>query len=209
MGAALIPIIAGALGTAGQLFSDQGNRAEAERNREFQERLSNTSAQRSVADYKAAGLNPALAYDRGASSPGGAQATIGNPVGAGVSSAMNAKLQLEQIRAAKAAADSAEIEAAYKEPAVRAGISATQQSAEASSANAALAQQNRLLAIQDFNQRALTMPTTRRLMETEATMKALGIPGMENEARKQQLLKGVNNAQQFGELLKLLLGGKF
>ena len=53
------------------------NGAEALANRDFQERMSNTSYQRAVEDMKKAGLNPILAYaNGGASTPGGSGATI-------------------------------------------------------------------------------------------------------------------------------------
>ena len=87
--AALIPAAVAAAATYfGQQETNRTNKEIADNQMAFQRDMSGSSYQRAVADMRAAGLNPMLAYSQGgASTPTGATAQMQNSLGAAATSA--------------------------------------------------------------------------------------------------------------------------
>ncbi len=111
--AALPPIISGIGSFIGAERANKQRREESQRNRVFQERMRNTQWQASIADMRAAGINPAVAYSKGPNAaPGGSMAQQMDSISPAISSAMqmrrmSADLGLLKQQTAKARGEAA------------------------------------------------------------------------------------------------------
>lgn len=111
-------LISPVLGFLGGERTNSANQAVAQQQMDFQERMSNTSYQRAVADMQQAGLSPMLAYSKGgASTPSGAMYSAVDSVSSGLEGYHKSKerdIMSEQMRLIEKQAEVAHVERLLK-----------------------------------------------------------------------------------------------
>lgn len=213
----MLPVVAGEV--AGSVATGIFSAREAQKNREFQERMSSTAHQRGVADLKKAGLNPLLVMGGGsASTPPGALAQmpdLGGSVGRGISSALATRKIQSEINLLDA--QTAAANAAGQESNVRAGdILATKAgrvslvTADAAIANRNFEQMKEMfpIALENAKAEVESKLSSAQSMRVRTMLDRLGTPGAVNEADFQRAIGQLGPwGRVVGSMFKLGIAG--
>lgn len=146
---------------------NQFNHDEAQLQRDFEQQMSSTAHQREVADLQAAGLNPVLSANAGASTPTGSAASSSNFAGADTSM-MNALTQLVGYAlSANAQMTAAGISAAAQRDVASANLYGTMYGSDNSAAAA------RYAANKSYDSQALYTDTLKRGQDIDERMRSM------------------------------------
>lgn len=169
VGAALVggaaQLIGSGISSAGQAKANKMNLKIAREQMAFQERMRNSEWQAGVKDMQLAGLNPALAYEKGgASSPAGASARMENTMaGLGDTVSQVSSIALQSAQARKTTA-----EAKYVEAETLARIALLKGQLQQTGMNTARAVQDLRFNEETFGQRSAGIMYDTRLKQLEA-----------------------------------------
>lgn len=216
-------IIPAAIGALGSVVTNAMASREAQKNRDFQAQMSDTAHQREIVDLTAAGLNPVMSANHGASSPSGSVAPVVD-VGEGASRGVSSALAVRQQRAsldllaaqtaqARASAQNTAVNTSVTQARVPLELAQLQNQISAGSAGSSMAWLNlhkseQLLptAIAQARAELEQMQNSARRTEALAVLDELAAPGMRNIAAVQEKLGALGAvAGEAGPSVRFLL----
>lgn len=190
MGAA-IPLILGGMSAAGGIIQNAQNAGQVKQQEDFQERMRSTQYQTAVADMKAAGLNPALAYQQGgAGTPSGAQATMDNVISPAVSTAADAAAKLATTENTKANTNQLNIESAERLKNLEQDTNIKMAQAPKTEAENSILRESWQALVKKATADAMTAAENTREVRAAATLKEKQIPGAQAQEASDKTIWG-------------------